>query len=367
MTLSVVMAVQNGEAHVREALDSVLAQTFSDFEFIIVDDASTDTTGRILAEYQARDSRIRVLRNERNLGPYPSANRALLEARGDVIARHDGDDMSPPHRFAVQLEALEACPHASLVTGMIDVFSARNPHKTRIIGPPTWQPALEWELLFANVVGAGAHVMFPRVVGGAPVLFPARHRYAEDFGLWCRLSRVGEVVCPAQIVYRYRQHDSSISSRHTRLQDAHFAEIRREYQARYTKSGVACETSAELARFWTGSGAGPLSRSVPEIDAALAEMRGNFLSYVEQRFGRRDRDALDAELEQVLLERLEYWLCRSIWLRDARGLMGVLSVARARRQTIDVARKAARRIAASALRRLRHGARLALRADLPAN
>ena len=55
-------------------------------------------------------------------------------------------------------------------------------------------------------MGAGAHVLFPRVIDGSPVLFPATHRYAEDYGLWCRLSRFGRVECPAEIVYRYRQH-----------------------------------------------------------------------------------------------------------------------------------------------------------------
>ena len=96
MRLSVVMAVRDGERHVGEAIESVLSQSVSDFEFLIVDDASTDDTRRILASYEREDCRIRLLHNEQNLGPYPSANRALMQCRGMFVARHDADDISPP-------------------------------------------------------------------------------------------------------------------------------------------------------------------------------------------------------------------------------------------------------------------------------
>src|ERR1700738_4398315 len=95
MRLSVVMAVRDGEPYVRDAITSVLSQSVADFEFLIVDDGSTDGTPGILSEYRARDSRISIFRNDTRLGPYPSANRALTHARGRVIARHDADDISP--------------------------------------------------------------------------------------------------------------------------------------------------------------------------------------------------------------------------------------------------------------------------------
>ena len=77
MTLSVVMPVLNGERHLRDALDSVLSQSAGDFELIVVDDASTDSTPEILDGYARRDRRITIVRNASTLGPYPSANRAL--------------------------------------------------------------------------------------------------------------------------------------------------------------------------------------------------------------------------------------------------------------------------------------------------
>ena len=127
MRLSVVMAVRNGEPYVRDAIESVLSQSIGDFEFLIVDDASTDTTRQIVSSYERRDARVRLLCNERTLGPYPSANRALHEARGEFVARHDADDISPPDRFAIQLAALQADASTALVTGAVEAFNSCGP------------------------------------------------------------------------------------------------------------------------------------------------------------------------------------------------------------------------------------------------
>ena len=89
---SVIMAVYNGDRYLQAAIDSVLNQTFRDFEFIIVDDASTDKTPEILQAAEKRDPRIKVVTNTKNRGPYPSANRALKIANAEIIARLDADD-----------------------------------------------------------------------------------------------------------------------------------------------------------------------------------------------------------------------------------------------------------------------------------
>src|SRR6478609_2038063 len=103
LKLTVVMAVRNGERYLAQAVESVLAQSVPDFEFLIVDDASTDDTSLMLTGYRCRDSRVRVITNRVHLGLTASLNSALEHAHGDVIARHDADDVSPPDRFAIQL------------------------------------------------------------------------------------------------------------------------------------------------------------------------------------------------------------------------------------------------------------------------
>jgi len=352
MKLSVVMAVRNGEPYVRDAIESVLAQSVSDFEFLIVDDASTDDTAAILSEYRRRDSRVQVWRNERQLGPYPSANRALLSARSDVIARHDADDISPPERFAIQLDALAAFPDVALVTGTVEVFGANAAKANGLARSPAWQPRLEWELLFNNAVGAGAHVVFPRIVGGSPVLFPATRRYAEDYGLWCRLCRSGRVECPAEIVYRYRQHDQSISSLQKTQQAECVLQIRQEYQSQYLRSPRSLDLTGATSRFWTFGGDRRLSESVQNIGETLTELRSAFLTYIEQRYGRPVSLTLEADLSEALDERITYWLRRSMRFLDWKTAVDLVSLAKSRRNAVSVVANAIRAAADSGLARI---------------
>src|ERR1700734_3980538 len=104
-SVSVIMSVYNGERFLRNAIDSVLRQTLADWELIVVDDASTDSTPDVLATY--RDSRIRILRNDTNSKQAVCSNRGLAVATGRYIARLDADDISLPSRLAKQIGYLE--------------------------------------------------------------------------------------------------------------------------------------------------------------------------------------------------------------------------------------------------------------------
>jgi glycosyltransferase involved in cell wall biosynthesis len=347
--LSVVMAVRNGRPYVGEAIESVLAQSVADFEFLIVDDASTDDTPAVLADYERRDSRVRVLRNTRQEGPYPSANRALAEARGDAIARHDADDVSPPERFAIQLDALASARDVTLVTGVVEWFAEPGAPPIYVSRPPDWQPRLEWELLFTNAIGSGGQVMFPRSVRGTEVQFPAKHPFAEDYGLWCRLSRLGRVVCPRQTIYRYRRHDASITSRRTAEQMSCLSQIRYEVQSEYFQRSVSPETIAAVSRFWNYEGNMPLHSGMTTVHPNLAELRQNFLTYIGRRYGRADREALAADLDDAYRDRLGYWLSRSVRFLDRRACSDVLRTARADRALTNVCSRAFRYTSKSAI------------------
>ena len=104
--ISILMGVHNGEKTLVKAIDSVLNQTYSDYELIICDDASTDGSWAVLQAYQERDSRIKVLRNAENLGLGASLNRCLQHAHGQLIARQDADDFSAPERIARTMDYL---------------------------------------------------------------------------------------------------------------------------------------------------------------------------------------------------------------------------------------------------------------------
>src|SRR5262245_820186 len=111
--VSVMMAAYNGGNLIRESINSVLAQSFTDFEMIIIDDCSTDDTPEVLRSYT--DQRLRILRNEVNLGVVGTRNRGLEEAHGDYIAILDQDDVSRPNRLAAQVAYLDSHPGTVLI------------------------------------------------------------------------------------------------------------------------------------------------------------------------------------------------------------------------------------------------------------
>jgi len=120
--VSVLMSVYNNVSSVDESIRSIVAQTFSDWEMILIDDASTDGSADRLLRWQERDGRIRVLRNETNAGLAASLNRALNNASGAYVARMDGDDVAMPHRFARQAAFLDQNPDCALVSAGCVLF-----------------------------------------------------------------------------------------------------------------------------------------------------------------------------------------------------------------------------------------------------
>ncbi len=116
MKISVVMSVYNAEKYLNEAVDSILAQTYEDFELILINDKSTDSSGAILQDYAQKDKRVVILENEENMGLTKSLNKGLAIAKGEYIARMDADDISVPERFALQVKYLDEHPDYSFVS-----------------------------------------------------------------------------------------------------------------------------------------------------------------------------------------------------------------------------------------------------------
>ena len=113
--VSVIMSVYNGEKYLKEAINSILNQTFKDYEFIIVNDASTDKSIKILEEYAKKDNRIGLIHNEKNIGLTRSLNKAIKSANGAYIARQDADDISLPPRLEEEVNFLDKHPTVGLV------------------------------------------------------------------------------------------------------------------------------------------------------------------------------------------------------------------------------------------------------------
>ena len=114
-SISVVMSVYNGERYIRESVESILNQTYRDFEFILMDDASKDRTASLCRGYQKKDPRIRFYSNRENLGLTASLNKGIALAKGKWIARMDSDDVSVPERFEKQMAFLKKNPAVKLL------------------------------------------------------------------------------------------------------------------------------------------------------------------------------------------------------------------------------------------------------------
>ena len=209
MLISVLMPVRNGEAYLAEAVESVLAQTHRELELLVVDDGSDDETPSILAS--CRDPRLQVVRQE-PAGLVPALRRALAEARGDVLARMDADDVSLPERLERQLRALGADERLAVVGCAIETIDDTG----RVTGSwalPADDAALRRRLLLRNPFTHGAVLIRrPAVesVGG----YQAGYGANEDYDLWRRIARDWRLGAVPEVLYRYRVHPAAVTKTH---------------------------------------------------------------------------------------------------------------------------------------------------------
>jgi len=209
--ISVVMSVYNGERFLRQAVDSIFNQTFSDFEFIVVDDGSTDGTAEILSSYARADSRLCVVTQE-NRGLVKSLNRAIGMARGEYIARMDADDISMPERLAIQVRWLDAHPQIAVLGTRYDEIdeSGRVIRRgNRYAGSTLVERAL---LQGNSSVFCHGSVMFRRTcfehIGGYREQFK---NAAEDYDLWLRMAERYELDNIVETLYQHRLRLDSVS------------------------------------------------------------------------------------------------------------------------------------------------------------
>lgn len=195
--VSVLMSVLNGQEFLRPAVDSVLAQTFADFEFIIIDNASRDDTPAILDSYN--DPRIIRLRNDEVLSLTQSLNKGLQAARGRYIARLDADDVAMPARLTRQVEFLDCNPDVTLVGTGVRVIDEQG-RVTGHIDPPEASDDIYNALAYSNPFVHSA-AMFRRDAVVALGGYPEAYVYAQDLALWLKLAQRGRLgMIPASLV-----------------------------------------------------------------------------------------------------------------------------------------------------------------------
>lgn len=206
--VTVLMAVYNGEAYLGEAIESILNQTLSNFEFIIIDDASTDNS-RILAK-SYDDPRIRVLSNSHNLRLGESLNRGMKIARGKYIARMDADDISLPQRLEKQVSFMESHPEIGVSGSWLECFG----FKTQVWEYPVDSGIILCNLLFQNQLGHPTVIMRRELIMAKGLFYNPDFREAEDYELWTRCSEHFPLGNLAEVLLLYRWHENQASQAH---------------------------------------------------------------------------------------------------------------------------------------------------------
>ncbi len=204
-TVSVVMPVYNGAPYLRETIESVLGQTYTDFEFVIVDDGSKDGSWEILSTYAARDPRIILQRNAKNLGACKTSNLLLSLARGELVARQDQDDIALPDRLAAQVAYLNDHPKVGLLGTAY--YRLNTAGQRRLCPPPVTHTAIRWRSLF-DCPFCHSSVMLRRQLFDSGELYYRELSGAQDYELWARLAKhtQASALSIPLVIYRELEH-----------------------------------------------------------------------------------------------------------------------------------------------------------------
>lgn len=314
--VSVVMAAYNGAALIGETLASLSAQTMPDFEVLVVDDRSTDTTREVVRAWP--DPRVRLIEAAENGGPVRARNLAMAAARGRYIAGLDQDDICLPTRFARQVAYLDANPRTTMVAATASVFE----------GDVT-RPSPHAAISTPALIGWLLHVMNPLVWSTAMIrgdvarsLHPFTRPdclYAEDFDLYHRLLGRGPVARIDDVLLRYRDHPGGCSQRYRATMLANAGEVlERAWRPRLGDD--AAGVAAMLARYVMAGEAVPDRVTLARLGTTLARLQSLYLALADP-----DGDS----------RRLIEWETARLWWRIVRhalrsGAVGIVDAVAAR-------------------------------------
>ncbi len=288
--VTVLMPVYNGEKYLRDAVLSILNQTFKDFEFLIINDGSTDNSLAILKTFQ--DSRVRVVNNDMNLQLPATLNKGLELARGTYIARMDCDDISLPERLARQVECLDANPDFGLCSTDIVSINAQGQvidiPKDKIKGVP-----VEWRFFWENPIKHPTVMLRRSILADHNLTY--RDIFAEDFDLWCRLALITRLRKLDYPLLHYRMAPESIFHSNP---TPHFRQAilsSRTLAAAISKTTCpACQD--DLTRFKSGIGQKPavfeLSGVLQWVEILLARAK-DYWNWTEAEYRLARLDAQD--------------------------------------------------------------------------
>ncbi|RZJ85954.1 MAG: glycosyltransferase family 2 protein, partial [Hymenobacter sp.] len=224
--VTVLMGVYNTATYLREAIDSILNQTFTDFEFLIYNDGSTDNTADVVRSYT--DPRIVFFDNPVNRSVSPNMNEGIDRARGRYILRMDGDDIAHPERIAKQVAYMEAHPEVGLCGSAVRYIGASE----AVVPVPMDNDTIRYTMWLQNSFYQPSVIIRTKVLLDTNLRYDASYECAEDYKLWSDMCWVTQVHNLADVLLDYRIHPHQISRRRSLGQQQVSARIRKEQMDR---------------------------------------------------------------------------------------------------------------------------------------
>lgn len=212
--VSVIMPAYNCQDYIAEALESVIDQTYTNLEIIVVDDCSSDGTWNIIQQYAAKDSRIKPRRNNENLKIVGTLNRAIAESKGVLLARMDGDDVRLPDSIKNQVAFLQKNPNYIMVGGSVEFCDTHMVRLNKRSYPSTDKEIRQRIFRYSPFCHASLVIR-----ASAMQDEPYRLNWAEDYDLYFRLLKTGKAANLSDVLYRVRTHKASVSRSKTRYQE----------------------------------------------------------------------------------------------------------------------------------------------------
>jgi glycosyltransferase involved in cell wall biosynthesis len=275
--VSVLTSVFNGERFLRQAIESVLAQTWRDFEYILVDDASTDRTPEIIAQYAAQDGRIVPLRCDTNGGTNRALNRGLELARGKYVANLDHDDIALPERLSRQVAFLDEHPNIGVLGSAARLIDEtdREQGQTQYLQAPG---ALRWDFLFRCSILHSAACMNRALVAQAGGYSPD-HPLATEYELFWRLLTRTDFANLPDVLVAYRKNSTQTSQARWRVQHG---EVILMLYAMYKKHlGIQAQFRALEALY--GFLRGAVLEEQEEVEGAAVLLEILYQKYLQQQ------------------------------------------------------------------------------------
>ncbi|PZD74194.1 Putative glycosyltransferase EpsE [Acaryochloris thomasi RCC1774] len=292
------MSVYNGELFLEQSMESILSQTYANFELILIDDCSTDNTIQILEHYAQRDWRIRLFRNKENIGLTKSLNKGLELAKGEYVARQDADDISLPERFETQVTFLDNHPEIGLVSCNMEIINFEG-HKTGEHKRACSSEFVSWYLLFYNRLAGHSQVTFRRQLITKLGGYDEQRRFSQDYELWSRVAKVSKIAILSETLLKQRIHNSSVSTTRSSEQRSYSLSQSKHNIEELISKEINLEEVVLLRNFWLSCwpliSSLEIRESIYNLNSRLIDIYQSFTQQSSQR-----GDDVKAELSQCL-------------------------------------------------------------------